>query len=89
MNVYCPKCGAKNDYFKAKKSGSCERCKKQIFESRAKEKTFETVKVKIAEPDAREFGDSLPNVHKLDVDIQVVGSKKIKLGDLFPPQDNA
>ena len=83
MNVYCPKCGSKNDYFQSKRSNSCVKCKSPMFSSKAREHT-KTVKMAIQE-DQREFGDKIPELSKLDVDIEVIKARTIKLGELIPP----
>lgn len=87
MNVYCPKCGSKNDYFQAKKTNSCVKCKSPMFSSRTKQ-AVETVKVEV-KADQRKFGESLPDLTKLDVDIQVTKARSIKLGELIPPPKDA
>lgn len=85
MHIYCSNCGSKNDYASAMKTKVCAKCEKPMLKptpSKAKASfSFDESCEK------REFGDTLPQINKLNVDIQVIKPKKITLASLIPPPD--
>jgi hypothetical protein len=84
MHIYCSSCGARNDYSGAMKTKVCAKCEKPLAKSRPKTK-ISSGSVRIE--DQREFGEELPNINKLEVDIQVIKARAFTLGDIMPPPD--
>jgi len=84
MHIYCSNCGAKNDYANAMKTKVCVKCKKPLTKNKPKRKTSST-SAKIEE--AREFGETVPEIEKLEVDIKVIKARSFTLGDMIPPSD--
>lgn len=84
MHIYCSNCGAKNDYASAMKTKVCVKCKKPLTKSTPKKRTSST-SAKVEE--TREFGETLPDIEKLEVDIKVIKARSFTLGDILPSPD--
>jgi hypothetical protein len=84
MHIYCSNCGAKNDYANAMKTKVCVKCEKPLTKSRPKTK-ISSVPTKIE--GAREFGQKIPSIDKLEVDIKVIKARSFTLGDVLTPPD--
>lgn len=67
------------------KTKVCTKCKKPMLKS-----TPSKAKASFSLDEScekREFGDRLPQIKKLNVEIQVSKPRKITLGSLIPPPD--
>ena len=80
MHIYCSNCGAKNDYANAMKTKVCVKCEKPLTGVKSP-----SVPAKIE--GAREFGQKIPSIDKLEVDIKVIKARSFTLGDVLTPPD--